>query len=73
MSADELQKLYLRKQELVDRISAIRRDLGAGLEADTKEQAIQLENYEVLLELLRTAENELDDINEKVYQIEKRS
>ena len=42
------QQLQERKRELVERLEAIRADLGKGLAADSEEQAIQLENLEVL-------------------------
>lgn len=57
-------QLLQRKQELEQRLTAIRKDLGAGLAADSEEQAIQLENLEVLQEINRLAEIELQQINE---------
>jgi hypothetical protein len=41
---------------------AIRSDIGKGLSADSQEQAIQLENMEVLQEIHRLADEELKNI-----------
>jgi hypothetical protein len=54
-----VQELETRRDELRDRIEAIHRDLGRGLEKDYEEQSIQLENLEVLQEIARVAEQEL--------------
>ena len=60
------QKLLQRKTELQDRLQAIRADLGRGLAADSKEQAIQLENMEVLQEINRLAEVELAQVEKEL-------
>ena len=57
MSSD-IESLEARRDELKGRIKAIHRDLGKGLEKDYEEQAIQLENLEVLQEIARVAEIE---------------
>lgn len=59
-------KLLQRKAELQDRLQAIRADLGRGLAADSKEQAIQLENMEVLQEINRLAEAELAKVEKEL-------
>jgi RNA polymerase-binding transcription factor DksA len=64
-----LEELKARKSELEARIDAIRNDLKSGLDPDSEEQAVQLENYEVLMGLLKNAENELGDINEQLMQL----
>jgi len=56
------EQLLVRKGELVKRLTAIRSDIGNGLDADAKEQAIQLENMEVLQEIHRLADEELKNI-----------
>ncbi|MDZ4728566.1 MAG: hypothetical protein SH820_01310 [Xanthomonadales bacterium] len=56
-------QLMQRKSELEKRLQAIRNDLGLGLAADSAEQAIELENLEVLQEINRLAEVELNQIN----------
>ena len=60
------EQLLARKQELVQRIKAIRTDLARGLDADSEEQAIQLENMEVLQEIHRLADDELTAIEEEL-------
>ncbi|NIN60694.1 MAG: hypothetical protein GTN56_13025 [Xanthomonadales bacterium] len=68
MDAD-LEKLEARAQELRDRIAAIHRDLGRGLEKDYEEQSIQLENLEVLQEIARVAEVELRTVELKLAEL----
>lgn len=68
-----LEELKARKGELEARINAIRNDLKSGLDPDSEEQAVQLENYEVLMGLLKNAENELGDINEQLIQLGKQA
>lgn len=68
-----LEELKARKGELEARINAIRNDLKSGLDPDSEEQAVQLENYEVLMGLLKNAENELGDINEQLMQLGKQA
>lgn len=48
-----------RRDELRERLEAIRRDLRGGLARDLEDQATQLENYDTLLEIARLAEAEL--------------
>ena len=62
------QQLLDRKQELVRRLDAIRTDLGRGLAADSQEQAIQLENLEVLQEIHRLASEELRSIDKELSE-----
>ena len=60
------EELLIRREELIKRLDAIRSDLGRGLEADAEEQAIQLENLEVLQEIGRLAETELTTIDSEL-------
>lgn len=60
------EELLARREELIRRLDAIRADLGRGLEADAEEQALQLENLEVLQEINRLAEAELAEIDAKL-------
>jgi len=46
--AEQRATLEARKAELAERISKIKADVTRGLDADSKEQATQLENQEVL-------------------------
>lgn len=67
---EKLDELQYQKCTLEKKISAIKADLKAGLNPDSGEQAIQLENYEVLFEILRTSESELAKINKKLNRLE---
>ena len=62
----EVNLLEARCDELVRRLKAIHRDIGRGLEKDFEEQAIQLENLEVLQEIARLAEVELRELEIKL-------
>ncbi len=70
---EKMEDLQAKKQELEKRIKAIEKDLKSGLDPDSEEQAVQLENYEVLLEILRNSEDELNTINKKIYELENAS
>jgi hypothetical protein len=60
------EELLQKRDELVQRLAAIRADFGKGLDADSKEQAIQLENIDVLSEISRITEEELQKINRQL-------
>ena len=62
----DVKLLEARRDELVSRLKAIHRDIGRGLEKDFEEQAIQLENLEVLQEIARLAEVELRELEIKL-------
>jgi len=59
-------ELLTKQHELIDRVTAIKRDFESGLNPDLEEQAQQLENYEVLQGLLEQANAELDKIDEQL-------
>lgn len=63
---DKIVALESRRAELVGRLEAIQRDLGSGLDKDFEEQAIQLENLEVLQEIYRLAQQEIRDIDRQL-------
>lgn len=63
MNRDELLQ---RRKALSERLEAIRRDLGGGLERDLEEQAQQLENQETLMEIARVAQAELEEIDRRL-------
>lgn len=63
-------QLLKRRDELKERLDAIRRDLGGGLDRDLEEQAQQLENQETLMEIARLAEAELADIERKLSELD---
>lgn len=62
------EKLLERRDELVKRLEAIRRDLGGGLDRDLEEQAQQLENQETLMEIARIAQAELEDVERRLAE-----
>ena len=72
MSTDEITRkdLLAKRDELRDRLEAIQRDYRQGLDADAEEQAIQLENAEVLEGIARAAREELESIEKKLAELD---
>jgi DnaK suppressor protein len=68
--AEFRERLEMHKAELVERISKIRADVGGGLEADSSEQATQLENMEVLNALVQEGEDELAQIKAALRRLD---
>ena len=68
MADEELQKLMTRRDELRERIEAIEADYRRGLDADSEEQAMQLENAEVLAGISKAAADELEEIEKKLAE-----
>lgn len=66
MSRDELLN---KKQELEQRIDKIKKDLSHPFSADSEERATEMENADVLLEIARVAEQDLELINRKLQQL----
>ena len=64
--ADLLQK----KQELEERLKKIQQDIAGGLNPDFSEQAVQLENRDVLLEIARVTEEELETIKKQLSKLD---
>lgn len=67
--AEMIAKLKARRAELVKRLEAIHRDIGGGLDKDYEEQAVQLENLEVLQEIARVARAEIKEIDQKLAEL----
>lgn len=67
--SDNIKTLEQRRKELLNRLKAIHRDLGRGLEKDYEEQAIQLENLEVLQEIARVAQAELRKVELELAEL----
>ncbi len=67
----ELEKtaLLAKKEDLENRLKKIREDLAGGVSADFEEQATEMENHDVLLEIARVSEEELESINKKLQQL----
>lgn len=66
----EIAELTKKRDELRERLAAIERDYRAGLSADSEEQAIQLENEEVLNGIARATAEELARIEARLQQLE---
>lgn len=58
-----------KKQELEQRLEKIRKDLAGGFSADSEERATEMENTDVLLEIARVAEQDLELVNKKLQQL----
>ena len=65
----ELEKLQSKRSELIERLSAIEKDFRGGLDADSEERAIQLENAEVLEEIARITKEELILLEKKISML----
>ena len=68
MGTESQTELILKKLELEERLNRIRKDLTTGLSADFEEQAVELENRDVLLEIARVTEEELGTLTKKLQQ-----
>ena len=64
------QELEQRRDELQQRLDAVKRDLGGGLDRDLEDQAQQLENRDTLLEIARVAEQELRDVEAQLREVD---
>ncbi|AKS41764.1 hypothetical protein [Wenzhouxiangella marina] len=62
MSKDSIEALERRRDELRQRLQAIRKDLARGLDDDFEEQAQQLENQDTLMEIARLADEALQEV-----------
>ena len=61
--------LLAKRDELKARIEAINRDYRSGLEADSEERAVQLENAEVLDGIAKAAVEQLEEIERKLKEL----
>lgn len=64
--SESREALLNKKQELEERLDRIKKDISGRLEADFAEQATQLENRDVLLEIMRISEEELQETRGKL-------
>lgn len=53
-------ELLNEKQELEQRLEKIRKGLASGFSADSEERATEMENTDVILEIYRVAEQDLE-------------
>lgn len=63
------ESLTARRTALVDKLAAIRKDIGRGLDRDFEEQAQELENAEVLHEIARVTQLEIERIDEELARL----
>lgn len=59
-------ELETRQKKLHKRLAEIKADLGRGLNRNSSEQALELENFEVLEEIARVTQTELDHIERQL-------
>lgn len=69
---DEVTRLTAQRDALRARIDAIRADFRQGLDADSEERAIQLENREVLEGIARAAADELQRVEKRLAELKAR-
>ncbi len=67
--SDNIEQLKKKRDELRERLEAIEKDYRAGLDADSKERAVQLENAEVLNEISRSTAEELENIEKEIAKL----
>lgn len=65
---DSLSTLINKRSKLSERLKSIKADLRRGLDRDSEEQAMQLENYDVLLEIERVTSEELGKVEQQIVQ-----
>ena len=66
---DQRRQLEAKRDELRERLQKIETDYRQGLDRDAEEQALQLENAEVLAEIARTTREELDRVEEQLADL----
>jgi DnaK suppressor protein len=66
---DKITELQNKRRELIERLEAIEADYRRGLDQDAEEQAIQLENAEVLDGIARAARAELERVEKALAQL----
>ncbi len=66
-----LRDLKQRRNDLQERLQSIRKDIAGGLNKDWEEQAIELENAEVLDEIARVSSEELRKVEQAIERLEK--
>jgi hypothetical protein len=64
------EELVKKRKELMERVEAIRADYRRGLDADSEERAVQLENRDTLQEIERVSLEEIARIDEQLKSME---
>ena len=65
----EIAELIKRRDELRERLVSIEKDYRAGLSADSEEQAIQLQNADVLTGIAKATADELARIEARLEEL----
>ncbi len=66
---NEKEQLLKKRDELRARLDSIEKDYRQGLDPDSEEQAVQLENAEVLEGIAKSASEELQRIEKKLAEL----
>ena len=66
---NEKEQLIEKRNELRARLVSIEKDYRQGLDADSEEQAVQLENAEVQEAIAKSTSDELQRIEEKLAKL----
>ncbi len=64
------EELMKKRKELMERVEAIKADYRRGLDADSEERAVQLENRETLQEIERVTLEEIAKIDEQLKTLD---
>ncbi len=67
---EDLETLKKQQAILIERLDAIKRDYRQGLDADSEERAVQLENAEVLEGIAAATQQELDRITAEIEKLQ---
>lgn len=70
MTTQDRQALQARRDALRERLEAIERDYRSGLDPDSEERAVQLENAEVLEGIARAAAEELAQVEQQLAALD---
>lgn len=65
----EKEELLRKRKELMERVDAIRADFRRGLDPDSEERAVQLENRETLYEIERVSLEEIARIDDQLRKM----
>ena len=68
---ENIETLQKQRDILIERLEAIKLDYRRGLDADSEERAVQLENAEVLEGIASATQQELDRINAEIERLSK--
>ena len=65
------EELITQRDTLKERLEKIKQDFSKGLDADSEERAVQLENADVLNEIARTSEQALIQVEKEIARLDK--